>query len=368
MPNSCAAVEPRALGASPQGGPGRRAASLRPRLPDDGTSTAYVSPHRERRPPPHSEGARPSFARRLDKPVDQLLRAAVSSTEYDEIRLGLDYAELALENGEGEEAERHSRDALTRAELASLEQFQSRGHYLLGRAYEVLGRLDDAVRELEHAVASDSTVLAVRAGHRADPLPSQPGRREPGHRGRRAHPGHAAGARARPDRRGRPARHDGRQRIHRSWRPQPGGAPVRGRHSPHRGVGLSRRPELGLLERECGLLRTRRDPGRRGAGHAGAGTAGRGQRHPQPRAAAALARSPRAAHGSGISAGSARTPQPRARRAQVVQRRSHRHCQSGMALADAHLRSGDAEHAVDLAAEVEAMDEPARCPSARRLR
>ena len=39
------------------------------------------------------------LARRLDKPVDELLRG-VSSTEYDEIRLGLDYAELALENGE----------------------------------------------------------------------------------------------------------------------------------------------------------------------------------------------------------------------------------------------------------------------------
>jgi len=131
-------------------------------LAGEGLSTAYVSRI-------ESGARRPTlkvlveFARRLDKPVDQLLRG-VSSTEYDEIRLGLEYAELALENGEAEEAEQQARDALTRAELALLEQFVSRGHYLLGRAYESLGRLDDAVRELEQAVASDSTVLAIRAG------------------------------------------------------------------------------------------------------------------------------------------------------------------------------------------------------------
>ena len=155
------AVDPRALG-------GRLKAARVSRgitqsaLAGDGISSGYVSRIESgvRRP---TLKVLTELARRLDKPVDQLLRG-VSSTEYDEIRLGLDYAELALENGEGEEAERHARDALTRAELASLEQFQSRGHYLLGRAYETLGRLDDAVRELEHAVASDSTVLAIRAG------------------------------------------------------------------------------------------------------------------------------------------------------------------------------------------------------------
>jgi tetratricopeptide (TPR) repeat protein len=131
-------------------------------LAGDGISTAYVSRI-------ESGARRPTLkvlvelARRLDKPVDTLLHG-VSGTEYDEIRLGLDYAELALENGEAEEAEQQARDALTRAELASLEQFRARGHYLLGRAYESLGRLDHAVREFEVAVASDSTVLAVQAG------------------------------------------------------------------------------------------------------------------------------------------------------------------------------------------------------------
>ncbi len=155
------AVDPRALGARLKAARVARGLT-QSALAGDGISTGYVSRI-------ESGARRPTLkvltelARRLDKPVDQLLRG-VSSTEYDEIRLSLDYAELALENGEWEEAERHARDALTRAELASLEQLQSRGHYLLGRAYESLGRLEDAIRELEHAVASDSTVLAIRAG------------------------------------------------------------------------------------------------------------------------------------------------------------------------------------------------------------
>jgi len=155
------AVDPRALGERLKAA--RVASGLtQAALTGDGISAGYVSRI-------ESGARRPTLkvltelARRLDKPVDQLLRG-VSSTEYDEIRLGLDYAELALENGEAEEAERHARDALTRAELASLEQLQSRGHYLLGRAYETRGSFDDAVRELEQAVASDSTVLAIRAG------------------------------------------------------------------------------------------------------------------------------------------------------------------------------------------------------------
>ena len=155
------AVEPSALGARIKSA--RLARGLtQAELAGDGISTAYVSRI-------ESGARRPTlkvlveFARRLDKPVDQLLRG-VSGTEYDEIRLGLDYAELALENGEPEEAERQARDALTRAELATLEPFRSRGHYLLGRAYEALGRLDEAIRELEHAVDSGSSLPVVHAG------------------------------------------------------------------------------------------------------------------------------------------------------------------------------------------------------------
>ena len=155
------AVEPRALGARLKSARVARGLT-QSALAGDGISTGYVSRI-------ESGARRPTLkvlielGRRLDKPVDELLRG-VSSSEYDEIRLGLDYAELALENGEAEEAERHARDALTRAELASLEHFQSRGHYLLGRAYESRGRLDDAVRELEQALASDSSLMKIHAG------------------------------------------------------------------------------------------------------------------------------------------------------------------------------------------------------------
>jgi len=131
-------------------------------LAGDGISSGYVSRIESgvRRP---TLKVLTELARRLNKPVDQLLRG-VTSSEYDEIRLSLDYAELALENGEAEEAERQARDALTRAELASLEQFQVRGHYLLGRAYEALGRLEDAIRELEIVIASGSSLVVIHAG------------------------------------------------------------------------------------------------------------------------------------------------------------------------------------------------------------
>lgn len=155
------AVDPRDLGARLKAA--RLARGLtQTDLTGAGISTGYVSRIETgaRRP---TLKVLTELARRLDKPVDELLRG-VSGAEYDEIRLGLDYAELALENGEVEEAERQARDALTRAELAALDRFRVRGHYLLGRAYESLGRLDDAVREYEQAVASRSTVLAIRAG------------------------------------------------------------------------------------------------------------------------------------------------------------------------------------------------------------
>jgi tetratricopeptide (TPR) repeat protein len=155
------AVEPRALGARLKSARVARGLT-QSALAGEGISTGYVSRI-------ESGARRPTLkvlvelARRLDKPVDELLRG-VSSSDYDEIRLGLDYAELALENGEAGEAERQARDALTRAELASLDQFRARGHYLLGRAYESQGRMDDAIRELEQALASDSSLMMIHAG------------------------------------------------------------------------------------------------------------------------------------------------------------------------------------------------------------
>ena len=353
------AVDPRALGARLKAARVARGLT-QSALAGDGISTGYVSRIESgvRRP---TLKVLTELSRRLDKPVDQLLRG-VSSTEYDEIRLSLDYAELALENGEGQEAERHARDALTRAELASLEQLQSRGHYLLGRAYETSGRLDDAVRELEQAVASDSTVMAIRAGIAVTRCHRNLG--------------------------------DLTLAIEVGERIQ-ATLPALGLDRTDEAVQLAMtvasgyidRGDLGKAARLCTEVMRRAEewasPAARSAAYWSASVAlsERGQIQD----AVALATRALALQGEGNDtrnlarlrlslgrlelrldsrscAGCARPPESRPGRAQVVQRRSHRLAQSGMALADAHLRSGDAEQALQMAAEVEAMEAPDALP------
>ncbi|WP_275693292.1 helix-turn-helix transcriptional regulator [Nocardioides sp. TF02-7] len=103
------------------------------------------------------------LAGRLATPVEQLLRG-VSTSEYDEIRLGLDYAELALESGEALDAERQAREHLTRAENASVPELLERGRYLLARSLEALGDLDGAIIELERLVETATGLTAIRGG------------------------------------------------------------------------------------------------------------------------------------------------------------------------------------------------------------
>ncbi len=57
------------------------------------------------------------IAGRLGVPVEHLLRG-VTSREYDEIKLTLDFAELSLESGQHLEAESQARQALDRAVAA----------------------------------------------------------------------------------------------------------------------------------------------------------------------------------------------------------------------------------------------------------
>ncbi|WP_188111348.1 helix-turn-helix domain-containing protein [Nocardioides antri] len=104
-----------------------------------------------------------SIAGRLRIPVEQLLRG-VTASEYDEIRLGLDYAELALESGEAVEAERQAREHLARAEQASLADLTDRGRYLLARALEALGDLDGAITELERLTTETSGLVLIQSG------------------------------------------------------------------------------------------------------------------------------------------------------------------------------------------------------------
>ena len=116
-----------------------------------------------------SGGRRPTLtaltvlAERLGLPVVDLLTGA-SAEEVDEIRLGLSYAELALENGEALDAERQARAALSRAEGASLTDLIAQGRFVLARSLESMGQLDDAIRELEALLAEVGGIAAIRCG------------------------------------------------------------------------------------------------------------------------------------------------------------------------------------------------------------
>jgi transcriptional regulator with XRE-family HTH domain len=103
------------------------------------------------------------LATRLGVPVDRLLRG-VTAREYDEIKLTLDFAELSLESGQHLEAEARAREAVDRATLATQPELAYRGHFIVARALEGQGNLDDAILELEPLVdATGRGVLRIRS-------------------------------------------------------------------------------------------------------------------------------------------------------------------------------------------------------------
>jgi tetratricopeptide (TPR) repeat protein len=93
------------------------------------------------------------LATRLGLPTEHLLRG-VTAREYDEIKLSLDFAELSLETGQHLEAENRAREAVDRASIASQEELVFRGRFIIARALEGQGSLDDAILELEPLVRS----------------------------------------------------------------------------------------------------------------------------------------------------------------------------------------------------------------------
>jgi transcriptional regulator with XRE-family HTH domain len=102
------------------------------------------------------------MATRLGVPVDHLLRG-VTAREYDEIKLTLDFAELSLESGQHLEAESQAREALDRALIGSQEELAFRARYLISRALENLGSMDDAILELEPLVgAREGGILRIK--------------------------------------------------------------------------------------------------------------------------------------------------------------------------------------------------------------
>lgn len=93
------------------------------------------------------------LAERLGVPLDVLLapdEAPESSTD----RLEVDYAELALESGEPEEALARSA-ALLRQSRPLEAELERRVRFVRARSLEVLGRLDEAIVELEDLVQSE---------------------------------------------------------------------------------------------------------------------------------------------------------------------------------------------------------------------
>lgn len=103
------------------------------------------------------------LADRLGTTTEQLLNG-IERSRYDEIRLSLDYAELALENGDPAEAESQAREALSAARAGQLPTFVQRGELLLGRALEARGDYQGAITRFEEVVGHGDGLPRLEAG------------------------------------------------------------------------------------------------------------------------------------------------------------------------------------------------------------
>lgn len=130
----------------------------------DAMSVAYLSRLETgaRRPTVRSLSA---LAARLHVTVDELLEAEPGQ-DPDEVRLALDYAELALESGEPAEAAQHLEAALSRVGDVAGTGLRERAMLLQARSLEASGREDDAIIELESLLGDPATseVTRIKAG------------------------------------------------------------------------------------------------------------------------------------------------------------------------------------------------------------
>lgn len=106
-----------------------------------------------------------ALAERLDVTIESLL-GEPDRRVVDEIRLALDYAELSLESGQPEDAERHLTGALDQLATSRLDGMRDRARWLHARALEATNREDDAILELEELVDDERAdgVTRIRAG------------------------------------------------------------------------------------------------------------------------------------------------------------------------------------------------------------
>ena len=101
---------------------------------------------------------------RLGTPVEQLLMG-VAPQELEQIKLTLDFAELSLESGQAHAAEAQAREALEQAEGASLKELVYRARFLVARALEAQGFVDDAIIALETMLSPRvGTVMHIKVG------------------------------------------------------------------------------------------------------------------------------------------------------------------------------------------------------------
>ncbi|NGZ99725.1 hypothetical protein G5V59_03355 [Nocardioides sp. W3-2-3] len=251
----------------------------------------------------------------------------IERSRYDEIRLGLDYAEIALENGDADEAEAQAREALAAAIAGqACRPSRSAASLLVGRALEARGQYDEAITRLEEVVTHGDGLPRLEAGIALSRCLREAGDLslaiEVGEQLEAA----AAGTLLADTEEAVQALGHHRRGVRRARRP-------RSRHPPlHRGdrggraAGLAAGPRVGVLEREPG----RGDQGpherRRAFGRTGAGAAERGARRAQPGAAPAAGR-PAAAPGrpaGGRLRDRARAPRPRGDDAHLVEQRRPR--------------------------------------------
>ncbi|MCP3420914.1 helix-turn-helix domain-containing protein [Nocardioides pinisoli] len=130
----------------------------------DAMSVAYLSRLETgaRRP---TVKALTALAARLDVTIESLLDPEPGA-DPDEVRLALDYAELALESGEPDEAAQHIDAALCELDNVPGTGARERAALLQARSLEARGREDEAIIELESLVANDalSSLGRIRAG------------------------------------------------------------------------------------------------------------------------------------------------------------------------------------------------------------
>jgi transcriptional regulator with XRE-family HTH domain len=125
-------------------------------LAGDLVSVGYVSRLESGHRRPNAEVLE-ALAQRLGVSTDMLLRGA-TAPEQDELRLALDFAELSLENGEHAEAEVRAREARDRAVAIVHHELADRATYLVARALESQGNVDDAILELEVLVSGGGAI------------------------------------------------------------------------------------------------------------------------------------------------------------------------------------------------------------------